>query len=261
MDEIVNLDRIGAVIAAIGLAGILLLIPLYVSQRRDIKRLRAWMERDPEHPQRDFAASEARLDRAERELERLYAERGEPIEETAVYPGPRADATAERPALQRFTVEMEALEPHPRFRRFARRLGQPRWLVAIALVALAAAVAAIPLSRLALSPGGGEGSAGVAALDPATISVSVLNATTSAGLAGQTAAEVEEAGFTLAETAAIGDQRSRSVVMFMPGRRPLARKVGAEIGIRRVERIEPAVRRAAGDADVVVVVGEDRAAG
>ena len=49
----------------------LLLLPLYFSQRRDLQRLHAWMEREPGHPQADIGASEALLDRAETELEAL----------------------------------------------------------------------------------------------------------------------------------------------------------------------------------------------
>ena len=48
------------------------LLPLYFSQRRDLQRLQAWMEREPGHPQADIAASEALLDRAETELEALF---------------------------------------------------------------------------------------------------------------------------------------------------------------------------------------------
>ena len=55
----------------IGAPGIALLLPLYLSQRRDVQRLRAWMNREPEHPAADIAASEAILDRAEAELEEL----------------------------------------------------------------------------------------------------------------------------------------------------------------------------------------------
>ena len=73
------------------------LLPLYFSQRRDLQRLQAWMEREPGHPQADIAASEALLDRAETELEALFGperapggEMGERVvtEVTAVAPPP-----------------------------------------------------------------------------------------------------------------------------------------------------------------------------
>jgi len=68
-EELLNVDRIAAVISAVGLIGIVLLLPLYLSQRRDLKRLREWMERDPDHPRRDLQASEARVAPAARRRE------------------------------------------------------------------------------------------------------------------------------------------------------------------------------------------------
>ena len=123
------------------------LLPLYFSQRRDLQRLHAWMEREPGHPQADIAASEALLDRAETELEALFGP--EPRrravsrrasrrsrEPTAVAPPPRPAptpaaglpaaqrVTTERPALERITMERAALLPHPRWRRLVAP-GQP----------------------------------------------------------------------------------------------------------------------------------------
>ena len=53
-----------------------LLLLLYFSQRRDLERLRAWMEGDPGHPASDLAASEFLLDRAEAELEEILGTAG-----------------------------------------------------------------------------------------------------------------------------------------------------------------------------------------
>jgi LytR cell envelope-related transcriptional attenuator len=73
------IDNVGVYVAFPALLGILLLVPLYLSQRRDLVRLRSWMEQDPRHPTTDVAASEALLDRTEAELETFLAERGEPV--------------------------------------------------------------------------------------------------------------------------------------------------------------------------------------
>ncbi|HEY8467936.1 MAG TPA: LytR C-terminal domain-containing protein [Solirubrobacterales bacterium] len=264
-EELLQLDRIAAVISAIGFVGILLLLPLYISQRRDLKRLREWMERDPDHPRRDILASEARLDRAERELERIYAERGEPLPDvTAVYPDglsveEGSGITAERPALVQLTMEREALQPHRRWRRFSRRMSQPRWLAAIALGAVLLAVGAVALSQVLLQSDDEPAGPGIRGLDPAAISVAVLNATTNAGLAGDAAADVQNAGFTLTETGVLEEQRPESVVMFAPERKALGRKVARDLRIKRVEKMDKAVRREVGSADVAVIVGEDRA--
>jgi hypothetical protein len=188
------IDDIGRYVAFAATLGILLLIPLYVSQRRDIARLRQWREREPNHPQADIAGSEALLDRAEAELQALLAERGEPVTVTtapsatppatgapAMTPpaaGPAARAptptptepkragaltpippaqrvTGERPALARITTERAALEPHPRWHRLARRLTTPRTLALIALAAVVLAVGALAGSRALLDAGGG----------------------------------------------------------------------------------------------------------
>src|SRR3954466_8752003 len=122
-------DKAGWVAAVVASAGIILLLPLYFSQRRDMLRLRAWMEREPDHPAADVAASEAILDRAEEELEELLgvpaaeeapATAEEPLPTSGGHPllTPAQRVTSERPALTRITMERAALEPHPRWKRF-----------------------------------------------------------------------------------------------------------------------------------------------
>jgi hypothetical protein len=191
------LDTVGRYVALPAMLGILLLLPLYLSQRRDVVRLRAWMDRDPGHPLADIRASETMLDRAEADLEALLVERGEPVAAaapaTATPPGatppaaaaagpptveaPAAAAepttggggtpmtpipaarrvTAERPALTRITMERAALEPHPRWRRLTALLRQPRILALIALVAVTLGVGALIGSRALLEHGGSSG--------------------------------------------------------------------------------------------------------
>src|SRR5919202_2471651 len=85
------LYEIGRYVALPAALGILLLVPLYLSQRRDVSRLRGWMERDPDHPRADVAASEALLDRADAELAEFLADGGEPAAGAAA-------ASAARPA-------------------------------------------------------------------------------------------------------------------------------------------------------------------
>ena len=61
-------DSATGFVALGALVAIVLLLPLYLSQRRDVQRMRTWMDREPGHPAADIAASEAILDHAEREL-------------------------------------------------------------------------------------------------------------------------------------------------------------------------------------------------
>src|SRR5919198_3664030 len=126
--------------------GCMFLLVLYLSQRRDLLRLREFMAHAPNHPAEDLARSETLLDRAEAELEEILDVHPEPeaaAEPTVVAPPapeapakPSPPATGERPALEQITTEREALLPHPRWRRFAARVGQPRVLGLIALGAV-----------------------------------------------------------------------------------------------------------------------------
>jgi hypothetical protein len=65
MTASVSLSRIPDLISLAALVGAVLLLPLYLSQRRDVLRLRQLREHAPDHPAKDIAASEALLDRAE----------------------------------------------------------------------------------------------------------------------------------------------------------------------------------------------------
>ena len=154
-----------------------LLLPLYFSQRRDLLRLHAWMEREPGHPAADMAASEALLDRAETELEQLLGTEYQALsadqadEQAVAEPtrggtararrrrrrGPDAQrVTTERPALERITTERAALLPHPRWRRLVARVTQPRVLSAMAAAAVVLGLVAIFGVRAVL--GGRRGS-------------------------------------------------------------------------------------------------------
>src|SRR3954452_20349175 len=192
-------DTVGGFIALGSLVGLLLLLPLYLSQRRDVRRLRAWMEGEPEYPAQNLATSEARLDAAELELERINGETviAEPGATPAAGSAAAARVTHERPALERITMERAALQPHPRWRRFAARATRPRVLVAIGVVALILGGAAIVVTQDLLSTDEGPGGPHVGAIDPADVEVAVLNGTSINGLAGKVASDIQAAGYTV----------------------------------------------------------------
>jgi hypothetical protein len=271
--ELLPFDEVAAIVATASALGLVLLAPLFISQRRDVKRLREWMEHSPEHPVEDLARSEALLDRAEAELERIYAERGEPIPGTGelpavteVKPGPMtggipaaARVTSERPALERITMERAALEPHRKWHRFTGRITQPRWLVAIGIVALAIAAAAIVGSEKLLE---GDDPTTSAPVDPGGIEVAVLNATSASGLAGEISTQIEDSGFLPGDISNYEEAVDRTIVMFAPGQKRAAIRVAREIGgSPAVQAIDRKAQTAAGDAQVVVIVGNDRAPG
>lgn len=247
-------------VAAVSVIGIFALLPLYLSQRRDVLRLREWMAQELDFPASDIVVSEGRLDRAERELAGIYADRGEPVPGTtefeAVHPGMTIEDTGERPALAQITMERSALEPHPRWKRFSGQITQPRWLALIAIAALALGAAGIILVDNILS---GEDNTGETVPSLASgIEVAVLNTTPANGLAGKIATQIEDAGFVRGEVGNIERPTDQTLVMYEPDQKRAATRVAKELGGAAIQEIDRDVELAAGGADVVVIIGQDR---
>lgn len=276
-DSLIPLDAALGLVAAMATAGLVLLLFLYLSLRRDVVRLRGLRERDPLHAQIDFETSERLLDRAELELEQLYRDRGEPVpgttefaavHATEVHPGPLTgthpvtgeDLTGDHPALDQLTMERSARIPHPRWRRFVRAITRPRWLILIGLGALLIGVGAIfAVDRLLQQEQGGPVTT-APAIDPATVDVVVLNGTEDAGLGGQASPYISAAGFNVTEVGVISGKHPETSVEFAIGQREAASEVAHELGVdsSSIREIRPEVERLAPQADVVVIVGEDR---
>jgi hypothetical protein len=113
--------------------------------------------------------------------------------------------------------------------------------------------------------GGGQGGGGQGrnrpAIDPASVTVAVLNGTTVPGLASRVSDEVQSAGFqvgTVANSADQDQQRAESVILFAPGHEREAAAVSRRLDIAQREPIDAATQGLAGDATVVVVTGADR---
>lgn len=255
-----------------------LLLPLYFSQRRDLERLRAWMEREPGHPAADLAASEGLLDRAETELEAAFGSKPAPSEPDAggqtaaastLPPSAPAPApplppaqrvTHERPALERITMERAALQPHPRWRRLVGRVGQPRVLSAVAAAAVVLGLVAIFGSGELL--GGDAGSnhgPRPGAIVPGDVEVAVLNGTSAPGLAAKVGDDVRVNGFNLGTVTNSRDEFDQTVVMYEPGQQRAAKKVAHDLGVKPVQPIDRQTEQTAGGANVVVIAGADRA--
>ncbi len=265
----------------------LLLLVLYFSQRRDLQRLSAWMDQEPGHPAADLRASETLLDRAEAELEAVLGTEGEAIaaaeavdhpavpEPTLVAPPqapptpatplppahtPASRVTSERPALERITTERAALQPHPRWHRLLRQIGQPRALGLVALLAVVLGIAAIFGSERLLQ---GDEQTGrpskPGAIVPGEIEVAVLNGTSVPGLAGKVGDDVQVNGFKLGTISNSRTRFDQTVVMYEPHRRRAARRVAHDLGVKPVQAIDRQTERVAGSAEVVVIAGADRA--
>ena len=249
--EITDLfETAGSFVSIAAAAAFILLLPLYLSQRRDVERMREWMQREPEHPGADIAASEVILDRAEAELEELLG---------ATTSAAAARVTSERPALERITMEREALAPHPRLRGFGARVTQPRALVAIGAAAVLLGAAAIFGSEQLLRGGEEEGRQRAGAIDPAEVQVVVLNGTSVSGLAGKVGSDVAAKGYEVVDATNATESFDQTVVMFADKQRPAAQKIARLLGVTAVQPLDRDTRRLANDADVVVIAGEDRA--
>lgn len=253
-------DSAAGFVGLAALVGIVLLLPLYLSQRRDVVRMRTWMEREPGHPDADIAASETLLDRAETELEEL---RPDTVEGAAVTPtsSPAARVTHDRPALERITMERAALVPHPRWRRFTARATQTRVLVGLGIVVLVLGIAGIFVSEELLKDGGGDAPQRAGAINRADVSVAVLNGTSVNGLAGKVSSDVESSGYELGPVSSTTPGFAETAVLYADGQKRAAQKVARDLGVdkRSVEPLDGDTRRLSDGADVVVIAGEDRA--
>ena len=252
-------DTVVGFIALGSLLGVLLVLPLYLSQRRDVQRLRGWMEREPEFPAENLAVSEARLDKAEAELEEITGATVVASPEPGATSAAAARVTHDRPALERITMERAALQPHPRWRRFVNRATQPRVLVAIGVVALLLGAAAIVISQDLLDTDEGPRGPRVGAIDPADVEVAVLNGTSINGLAGKVASDLEAGGYRVGAITNTAPGVEKTEVFYEPQQKPAAQMVARDLGVKKVEPLERELRELAAGADVVVIAGEDRA--
>jgi hypothetical protein len=256
-------------VALAALLGIVLLFPLYISQRRDVQRLRAWRERVPGYAGENLAESESALDRAEGELKELLGEaapatreeeEAAPADATPTEPATAAyRVTHERPALERITMERAALVAHPRWRRFVSRVTTAPVLITIGVVALVVGAGAIFLSEELLKGGDEAGRPHPGAVVRSDVTVAVLNGTSIGGLAGLVGSDVEASGYELGATTNTTPGVVKSFVMYADHQKPAAQKVAKDIGVKKVQPLDRESRRLAEGADVVVVVGEDRA--
>jgi LytR cell envelope-related transcriptional attenuator len=171
-----------------------------------------------------------------------------------------------------------------RTRRVRRAARVPRgWVGARPVVAaLAGVLLVVVVARAALTHDGGDGAdredrsaraeikddnkasrgaeRAAPAVNPAEVTVAVLNGTTVPGLAAALRDRVVAAGFGKGIINDFPDQGlTSSVVQYAPGGEAAARAVGRALGIDRVEPLGDTGRALAGDAAVVVIAGVDSA--
>jgi LytR cell envelope-related transcriptional attenuator len=262
-------ERVGAYVGMAAFLGLAVLALLYFSQARDVRRLRDWAGRAPERT----------LEQIEQTGQATEVERATEV----------APAT---PAATAATAAAHSLPPTPLSQVSAPKKRKPlrervrnihipqlRYIgmaVLGVLVLAGGAYGAIQLTDGdgdSTSPtresergqqGGSSGSgdrerrAG-ANVNPADVTVAVLNGTTVQGLAAQVGEEVRAGGFKLGTigNAARIDQAT-SEVLYRDRESRAARAVANRLGIDKTGPVDSVNEEIAGSFDVIVLVGSDR---
>jgi hypothetical protein len=95
---------------------------------------------------------------------------------------------------------------------------------------------------------------------PGNVTVAVLNGTTVPGLAAALRDQIAAAGFKKGMINEFSDQQlAASVVQYVPGHQAEAQAIGRRFGISQREPVTADSRALAGDATVIVIAGADKA--
>lgn len=246
-DSLLSKDGIlivlGGAAGAMAILGLLLLVPLYLTQRHEVGRLLDWMDREPEAGTTEFRAIDPAGIRRDRAGGRMT---------------PAERVTSERPALARIsTAEHEALvlADAPLWRRVIER--GPRHPLVITIVALLVAVAIFVAAGLLIRSGDGD-SGGGGGIDRGDVQIAVVNSGGDSGAADQVGDGLSDRGFDVTSTTAGTDTVGKTKVQFAEGQ-----KAGGRLIVRTLKLGTPATEfdaegeAAADGADVVIFVGKD----
>jgi LytR cell envelope-related transcriptional attenuator len=243
-------ERVGSYVGLAAFLGLAILALLYFSQARDVRRLREWAGRAPERASEGVA---------------------QPTD-TMPLPAPQQHHL---PALP----YSDTPPPRKRLRDRARNVHIPsaRYLAMTAAAVLLLGAGAFGAVRLMDDSGddsgatttttnrkadrGGHKRSGSpsAAVDPANVTVAVLNGTTVQGLAARVSEEAKAGGFaggTVGNAARI--DQTNSTVLYRPGKAKAARAVANRLGVKTIGPVDSVNAEIAGSFDVLVLVGTDR---
>jgi phage shock protein PspC (stress-responsive transcriptional regulator) len=254
------IKEIGAFAGLVAFLGLAVLALLSFAQGRDIRRLREWAgsapERDAERKETTSAAASERAEEMRkleeaRDAERRAAELREHRRERREEGLP--ELTRSERVRERFSGSAGG--------GIGRRLGEPRYLIAIfvVLVLVAGGVAFAVLGGSDDEAGGKSGKQASAKLKPSEIEVTVLNGTAVDGLAGTYGDMVEGKGFQLGAVTNSRSSFAGSVVMFEPGSGREAHRVATALAISRVQPMTSEIASLSAGAPVAVVIGDDNA--
>jgi hypothetical protein len=266
MDLVIKIGQYAGAGAFLCLA---LLIPLYISQSRDVARLRLWADHEPNAVQdaEDAMVASARVAeqaavarvtgqaQAQRQEVRAAAQESVAMERAAA-----ERVAAERPAATRITAERAALADEPAWRRVLRSGPSARQLVVAVAAVLALGLGGIAATLLVLNRGGGaEQTTNTSGVVPYKVKVASLNGTAVPGLAQLVGDDIKANDYRLGAVTNSPSPASKSYVMFERGHEAEADAVARDLGIKTVRVIDSETRALADGAVVVVVAGEDRA--
>lgn len=243
------INKAGAVAAAVALLGLIAVLPLYLSQRREVQRLLDWHEREPDAGE----SAELTAYRAAPATGSHPSTGSYPTTGTRLTPAERV--TLDRPALKRITAERAALQSPSFWRRLiARGPSHPLVLSLIALLAAGAVVTTVAI----LARNDPEGRSKGADFERAAVAVVVLNGSSQGSLENKLSDTIAAAGFTEVRTGT-GVPADKTLVLYADLMKAEARVVARQLNIDKTEPLDRATGAMAPDADVVVVAGEDRA--
>jgi hypothetical protein len=264
MDLLELAKTIGLYAGTAAFFGLALLIPLYFSQARDLRRLRDWAALAPERGTAEFQAAESSglapaAAIAPTSATAVEAPSPAVAGTTPPAPIPAAQRVArERPAAARVTAERPALVyADPWWRRFLRR-PDPRYLAAMVAAVLVVGIAGAVLAVQLTEEPGEEGREKPVAVAPGDVQVAVLNGTAVPGLAAAVGDDIEAGGFQLGNVTNSVTPFERTVVMFERGQEDEAEAVAKRLGVKDVKPMDAQTRELAEGADAVVIAGEDR---
>lgn len=250
------IEQIGAFAGLAAFIGLAVLALLSFTQGRDLRRLREWAGSAPERDaERKEATSAVAAQRAEelRQLEEARTAEHEAVSKREERRRRRDEGLPEIPRGERVREG---------FSRFGERFSHPLWLVA-AFVVTVVVVGGVAYTLLNSSDEGANGKRGkqaAAQVKPSEIEVTVLNGTSTVGLAATFGDKVESKGFQLGAVTNSSSSFEDSVVMFKRGHKPEARKVAKQLSISDLELMSGEIEAVAAGANVAVIVGEDNAA-
>jgi hypothetical protein len=248
------IERIGSYIGLASFLGLAILALLYFSQARDVRRLREWAGRAPERA--------VEMEQTEPQTQATHVPPALPASQHSLPATPFSEAAVRKRKPLRERIRNVHI---PQVRYLALT-------IAGVLVLGGAAYGAVEL----IGDGGEDGSSashpnreprdGDTArrerqvnVDPAQVTVAILNGTTVQGLATKISEEAQAAGFNVGTVgnAARIDQ-AKSTVLYRKGQNAAARAVANRLGIQSTGPVDSVNGEIAGSFDAVVVVGTDK---